>query len=278
MNITLDKKFLHLIIIIGFVPFCMTIFCTAQPDYTVANTTNVVSVVSEPQSSESQPGYFVDDTANVVSVVSEPRQYQGSETIDYYPDKGGNKRISIPRLKVDIKIPQDQNSNAPEPFPEPIKVNEPVNNDKIKKPNTFPPSGSQSVPIYNNPPSASSGQSFSYLFHGQKPSMEDLRSIGGDLAIGNGLQFFILYNNKWCQQYTSYWNADRTNTLLFIDQPQYISYCEKYPDGKVARNDVGYADMGYFPGWFEGDSRGWHEIAVWGSKSGWSNILEIYVQ
>jgi hypothetical protein len=130
----------------------------------------------------------------------------------------------------------------------------------------------------NNPPSASSGQSYPYLFHGQNPSLGELSRIGGNIPAQKGLQFYILYNNLWSQEYTSYWFGYTTNTLLYNDIPQYITIYEKYPDGQITRNDLGYINKGYFPGWFEADTKGVHELRVWGSQSGWSNTLTIYIQ
>jgi hypothetical protein len=34
---------------------------------------------------------------------------------------------------------------------------------------------------------------------------------------------------------------------------------------------------GYYNRIFLGDATGWHQVAVWGSQSGWSNVLWIYV-
>jgi hypothetical protein len=129
-----------------------------------------------------------------------------------------------------------------------------------------------------NIPSPSVGQSYPYLFHGQQPSMEELRRIGGDIYFPGGLQLYILYNNIWCQDATSYWYSDNANMLIYSDQPQYIVIYERYPNGQIQRNDIGYIDSGYNTGMFDADSKGLHTLAVWGSRSEWSNKLQIYVQ
>jgi hypothetical protein len=129
-----------------------------------------------------------------------------------------------------------------------------------------------------NVPSPSAGQSYPYLFHGQRPSMEELRGIGGDIYFPGGIQIYILYNNKWCQDATSYWYSEEANMMIYSDQPQYIVMYERYPNGQIQKNDIGYVDSGYNTGMFKADSKGLHTLAVWGSRSGWSNQLQIYVQ
>jgi hypothetical protein len=127
-------------------------------------------------------------------------------------------------------------------------------------------------------PFPSTGQSYPYLFHGQQPSMEELRQIGGDIYFPDGLQLYILYNNRWCQDPTSYWYSETANMMIYSDQPQYLVMYERYPNGQIQRNDIGYVDSGYNAGMFEADSKGLHTLAFWGSRSGWSNQLQIYVQ
>ena len=127
-------------------------------------------------------------------------------------------------------------------------------------------------------PFPSTGQSYPYLFHGQQPSMEELRQIGGDIYFPDGLQLYILYNNRWCQDPTSYWYSETANMMIYSDQPQYLVMYERYPNGQIQRNDIGYVDSGYNTGMFKADSKGLHTLAVWGSRSEWSNQLQIYVQ
>jgi hypothetical protein len=129
-----------------------------------------------------------------------------------------------------------------------------------------------------NIPSPSAGQSYPYLFHGQQPSMEELREIGGDIYFPDGIQLYILYNDRWCQDGTSYWSYEKANMMFYSDQPQYIVMYERYPNGQIQKNDIGYVDSGYNAGMFMADSKGLHTLAVWGSRSGWSNQLQIYVQ
>ena len=75
----------------------------------------------------------------------------------------------------------------------------------------------------------------------------------------------------------AFWLDDRTNTISYVDAPQYITYFEKYPDGHVVTSEWGYMEKGFHPASFSADEKGWHRIAIWGSVSGWSDVQWIYV-
>jgi hypothetical protein len=132
-----------------------------------------------------------------------------------------------------------------------------------------------SVPL--EPQEPSSGSSAKYLYHGENPSIEDLRSLGGDLKIDGSIKYSVLYDNSWNTSETAFWLDDETNSLYYIDRDQYVTYFEKYPDGSITTTDWGLTEKGYHTGWFSADKKGWHRVAIWGSESGWSNVVWIYV-
>lgn len=131
--------------------------------------------------------------------------------------------------------------------------------------------------VPSEPPAASIGITKPYLYHGEAPSLEELQSLGGELQKEGDIRYYALYNNKWCVDPIAFWMEDQTNSLSYIDVPQYITYFEKYPDGEVVTKDWGYMQEGFHPAWFSADEKGWHRVAIWGSISGWSNVVWIYV-
>lgn len=141
------------------------------------------------------------------------------------------------------------------------------------RPTNEPDSGE----IPAEPSEASKGSTTRYFFHGQNPSLDELQEIGGAIAPNAEIQYMILYNNQWIQNPAAFWYKDQPNSLLYVNQPQYITYYEKYPDGHVDLNDWGYMSKGYHTAWFSADERGWHRLATWGSESGWSNVVWAYV-
>ena len=93
----------------------------------------------------------------------------------------------------------------------------------------------------------------------------------------NAPYLWILYNGRWVDTPAAVNSGGWTRMLLDNDQTQYIWSCEKYPDGHVVWKRWGYQYPGYRNFWFYGDAVGWHEIAMWGSNSGWSNVIYVYV-
>ena len=139
-----------------------------------------------------------------------------------------------------------------------------------------PYSGSQ-PPIT---PSVSSGDAATQLSEGEALTYSQARSIGGvDRALSTmpGLQVFILYNGAWSMDASGFRLGQRTNLLLNSDQSQWIWSYERYPDGRDEWISIGYVAEGYINGWFEARDPGWHQLAVYGDRSGWSNVLWIYV-
>lgn len=139
-------------------------------------------------------------------------------------------------------------------------------------------------------PSASTTEALNYG-EGQTLTQQDVASTGGISSGGissggatafymavAGMQLYARYNGRWTTDPASvyYWRS--TSTLTDNDQYQKIWSWEMYPNAPqpVWRN-WGYRMEGYIHGKFIGDARGWHQLAMWGSKSGWSNVIWIYV-
>lgn len=144
-----------------------------------------------------------------------------------------------------------------------------------------PASGpSSSEPL--SAPSASSTEALSFG-EGQSLSQQEVASTGGAGASANylmavsGLQIWARYNGVWTTGPAAvyYWRS--TSTLCYNDQSQNVWSWERYPNGQQSWRNWGYRMPGYFHGRFIGDARGWHQLAMWGRASGWSNVVWIYV-
>jgi hypothetical protein len=143
---------------------------------------------------------------------------------------------------------------------------------------TMPAAGPQ--PSYT--PSASSGEAGTSLSQGETLTYSRASSIGGSSALATmlgmpGLQAFILYNGAWSMDASGFLLGQRTNLLVNNDQPQWLWSYERYPDGRGEWISIGYMYPGYFSGWYEAVEPGWHQLAVYGEMTGWSNVLWIYV-
>lgn len=92
-----------------------------------------------------------------------------------------------------------------------------------------------------------------------------------------GLQHWIYYCGSWSTGPVAFWFGQQTNTIVRNDQPQQIWYYDRYPNRYEQWWYGGYRYPGYIFGYFRADMRGWHQIAVWGSRSGWSNPIWVYV-
>jgi len=92
-----------------------------------------------------------------------------------------------------------------------------------------------------------------------------------------GIQQWIYYSGRWSYGPAAMWFGQRTNTIIRTDQSQWIWSYERYPNGYEQWQYWGYWYPGYHHAWFGADARGWHQIAIWGSRSGWSNPIWIYV-
>ena len=92
-----------------------------------------------------------------------------------------------------------------------------------------------------------------------------------------GIQYWAFYNGFWTQGPSAVWFGQQMNTPVYNDQAQNIWGYELYPNSVPKWYYWGYRMPGYINSFFFGDMRGWHECAIWGDKSGWSNVLWIYV-
>jgi len=99
---------------------------------------------------------------------------------------------------------------------------------------------------------------------------------GGYYSYG-GLQQWIYYCGRWSYGPAALWLGQQTNTIIRNDQYQRIWSYERYPNGYEDWQYWGYWYPGYHHAWFGADARGWHQIAVWGSRTGWSNSIWVYV-
>ncbi|MGC9514053.1 pYEATS domain-containing protein [Methanocrinis sp.] len=143
---------------------------------------------------------------------------------------------------------------------------------------TMPAAGPE--PSYT--PSASSGEAEADLSQGETLTRSRASSIGGSSALATipgmpGLQAFILYNGAWSMNPSGFWPGQRTNLLLDNDRPQQLWSYEIFPDGRDEWISIGYVAEGYINGWYEAVEPGWHQLAVYGEMTGWSNVLWIYV-
>ncbi len=147
-------------------------------------------------------------------------------------------------------------------------------------------------------PSGSSTEALNYA-EGQSLSQQEVSSSGmmasGSemMASGSGMatadramafmmvsgsQIWTRYNGMWTTGPASVFFWRSTSILSNNDQAQTIWFWEGYPSGQQVWKNMGYRMPGYFHGRFIGDSRGWHRLAMWGSRSGWSNVVWIYVR
>jgi len=104
------------------------------------------------------------------------------------------------------------------------------------------------------------------------------RVRGYALAVISGIHVYVWYNGRWVDTPAAICLGGWTEVVVWNDRTQYLWLWEGYPDGTNR-----WYNLGYRPGkawiriWFQGDVAGWHKLAVWGSTSGWSNIVYIYV-
>ena len=92
-----------------------------------------------------------------------------------------------------------------------------------------------------------------------------------------GLQHLIYYCGRWTYGPAALVYGQQTNTITQNYQYQYVWYYDRYPDGHEQWEYGGYWYPGPRFGYFRADQRGWHQIAIWGSRSGWSNPIWVYV-
>lgn len=150
-----------------------------------------------------------------------------------------------------------------------------------------------------NTPQASAGNMATNLAQGQQLTQQEVAKIGGDISSGasnlgansggsgvkrlllvgpgSQIQYWALYNGQWTKGPSAIYYNQQMNTIFYNDQAQYLWSYEQYPNGYVDWQNLGYMYPGYYNMWFLGDATGYHQTAIWGSNSGWSNVLWIYV-
>jgi hypothetical protein len=205
-------------------------------------------------------------------------------------------------------VPYDQNPSGPDwpsdpnyPGPDyPGYPTDPYNPGPHQGPVTVPGSGSNEGhpsegPSSSEPLSAPSGSNTEALNYaeGESLSLQEVSSSGMmasgsgssssayrsmDFMMVSGLQVWTRYNGMWTTGPASVFFWRSTSILSYNDQAQTVWSWEGYPRGRQVWRSLGYRMPGYFHGRFTGDERGWHRLAMWGSRSGWSNVVWIYVR
>jgi hypothetical protein len=140
------------------------------------------------------------------------------------------------------------------------------------------------------PPQASSGNMATNLVQGQKLSLQEVANIGGTVSsgasssgdnsgdsgvkrlmlVGSGpqIQYWALYNGQWTKGTSAIYYNQQINTIYYNDQGQYLWSYEKYPNGYVDWQYLGYMYQGYYNMWFFGDARGYHQTATQRNSDG----------
>jgi len=148
-----------------------------------------------------------------------------------------------------------------------------------------PASGPQSYQPTSTP-SASTTQALDFG-QGETLSQQEVFASGGMESTGDGqmrayamisgLQQWVYYNGAWTTNSAGVYFYGSTSMLTYNDQGQTLWSWEKYPNGQQYWQNWGYRMPGYVHSRFIGDARGWHQLAMWGTQSGWSNVIWIYV-
>jgi hypothetical protein len=222
-------------------------------------------------------------TAMIVIMISsaicfaQPPAYDGSS---YPPQPDGSQYPSYPPG-------YPGQGNQPGPNNQGNNVNNQGQGASVNHPSSGPSVGE--LPL--STPSASTGMVAENLGQGQAVSSQQLAQLGGApggsqtttggqakaYLVLTGLQQWAYYNGQWTTYPSAVGYYGRMNIIVNNDQNQYLWSWERYPNGYVDWNSWGYLYPGYYNRIFLGDASGWHQIAVWGSQSGWSNVLWIYV-
>jgi hypothetical protein len=91
----------------------------------------------------------------------------------------------------------------------------------------------------------------------------------------NGIQIWVFYNNHWTQGPSAVFLNQQMNIAVRNGQSQFLWGYDS--NSWQMWSSWGLRWPGTMFSTFLGDVRGWHMVAMWGSKSGWSNVLPIYV-
>jgi hypothetical protein len=212
-----------------------------------------------------------------ICVTAQPPGYsnQPSQDGSQYPSYPSNQQGNYPSYQETYPSGQDTYPSSQE--------DQTGQESNAEHPSTGPAS---QQPDYT--PSASTGKVAENYGQGQSLTKEQATQLGGETTgtqaggqyqafLVTGLELWGLYNNYWTKEPIGIYYNGKINLLVYNDQNQYIWTYEKYPNGKEYWYDWGYLYPGYYNRIFLGDAPGWHEIAVWGDNSGYSNVLYIYV-
>jgi hypothetical protein len=92
----------------------------------------------------------------------------------------------------------------------------------------------------------------------------------------NGIQIWVFYNNRWTQGPSAVSLYNQMNIAVINGQTQFLW---GYDSNSWQRwSSWGLRWPATMFSTFFGDVRGWHSVAMWGSNTGWSNVLLIYVR
>jgi hypothetical protein len=97
------------------------------------------------------------------------------------------------------------------------------------------------------------------------------------IIIPTGIQYWAFYNGMWTQGPSAVFFNQYINSIIINDQAQNIWTYERYPNNWPVWSYWGYRWAGNYHALFKGDMQGWHLCAIYGDKSGWSNVLWVYV-
>jgi len=91
----------------------------------------------------------------------------------------------------------------------------------------------------------------------------------------NKIQFFAFYKNKWTMKNSALSLGHLMNLIVVNDRKQHLWAYDSNSWPKW--QDLGKCNKGLVSLQFLADTSGWHHCIIWGSKSGWSNSLWIWV-
>lgn len=167
---------------------------------------------------------------------------------------------------------------SPGPYPEPYPSPIPGAITDSAPTATRPYVGAQPTSI----PTVSVAEPISYLDQFQPLSTNEVYGLPGGSAISSysyysGIRQWIYYGGWWSYGPAALYYGQQTNTIIYNDQSQNIWSYERYPSGYDVWQYWGYWYPGYNHAWFGADAKGWHQIAIWGDRAGWSNAIWVYV-
>jgi hypothetical protein len=91
----------------------------------------------------------------------------------------------------------------------------------------------------------------------------------------NKIQFFAFYKNKWTMKNSALSMGHLMNLIVVNNRKQHLWAYDSNTWTKW--QDLGKCNKGLVSLQFLADTSGWHHCIIWGSKSGWSNSLWIWV-